>query len=147
MDDYPESDRIPDPLADLQHHELMEFLVNNVEMKKAATHSMQQGMWAGAGAISGGLLLGPIGGLMGGMAGSLVGFMRSGNYEGAVQQVMKLNAAEKTVLVTQVHEVLRTAGAKDMLTAGAFQAALVQFASQGAVRDQIWRACLESVKH
>ena len=144
MDDYPAADDIPD--LDTQHHELIEFLTNNHEMRKAAKHSLQQGLFAGAGAVAGGFLLGPIGGLVEGIAGSIVGFSRAEDYDGAIHQILKLETSRKSQLVSEVHQVLRTAGAQQLNSAEAFKEALVQFASQRAVRDQVWRACLDSIR-
>jgi hypothetical protein len=149
MDDYPASEAIPDPArVDFQHHELIEFLMDNTEMKKAAKHSLKQGLFAGGGAVAGGMLLGPVGGLIGGVAGSLVGFFQSDNYDGAVQQIIQLEGARKDRIVQEVGKVLMTAGAtaKQFETADAFRAALVQFASQRNVRDQVWKVCQQVVE-
>jgi hypothetical protein len=75
MDDYPAGDDIPDPI-DYQHDELMGFLADNHDMRETARNSLKQGVWAGGGAVSGGLLLGPVGGLVGGILGSIVGRRR-----------------------------------------------------------------------
>jgi hypothetical protein len=149
MDDYPASEAIPDPArVDFQHHELIEFLMDNTEMRKAAKHSLKQGLFAGGGAVAGGMLLGPVGGLIGGVAGSLVGFFQSDNYDGAVQQIIQLEGTRKDRIVQEVGKVLMTAGAtaKQFETPDAFRAALVQFASQRNVRDQVWRACQQVVE-
>lgn len=149
MDDYPASEAIPDPArVDFQHHELIEFLMDNTEMKKAAKHSLKQGLFAGGGAVAGGMLLGPLGGLIGGVAGSLVGFFQSDNYDGAVQQIIQLEGTRKDRIVQEVGKVLMTAGAtaKHFETADAFRAALVQFASQRNVRDRVWQVCQQVVE-
>ena len=147
MDDYPASEPIPD-VVDSQHRELMDFLTNNPEMRKAAKKSLQQGLFAGGGAVAGGLLLGPIGGLVGGIAGSLVGFLRSTDYDGLLQQIGKVEDSRKAVLVQQVRQVLLDAGATGPLSsADEFRGALLNLASHGAVRDQVWRACLDSIQN
>lgn len=68
-----------------QHRELMEFLTDNAQMRETARNALKQGLWAGSGAIAGGLLLGPIGGLVGGIGGSVIGFLRADEYNGVVQ--------------------------------------------------------------
>lgn len=146
MDDYPGSDGIRDP--DMQYTELMEFLTNNHDMRKAAKGSLQQALYAGSGTLAGGMLLGPVGGLVGGVAGSLVGYFRADDYDGAVQQILQLEGARKMRLVEQVHKVLVDAGAsaQQFESPEAFRATLVEFASQRGVRDQVWRACLDSIR-
>jgi len=149
MDSYPAADRIPDPsLAGSQYHELMEFLNNNRDMRKAAKHSMKQGLWAGGGAVAGGLVLGPVGGLIGGIAGSLVGFMQSDNYDGVVQQVLALDRARQERLVQAVSQILKSSGAnaQQFESPEAFRAALYEFASKPTVRDQMWRACVAAIE-
>jgi hypothetical protein len=149
MDDYPASDHIPDPdRVEVEYTELMEFLSNNQDMRKAAKGSLQQSLYAGGGAMAGGMLLGPVGGLIGGVTGSLMGFFRADDYDGAVQQILQLEGARKARLVEQVHKVLLNAGAsvQQFESAEAFRATLVEFASQRAVRDQVWRTCLESIQ-
>ena len=149
MDDYPAGDDIPSPdREEMEYHELMEFLTENQDMRKAAQGSLQQSLYAGGGAMAGGLLLGPPGGLVGGIVGSVVGFFQSSDYDGALQQILRLEGARKSQLVQQVHRVLTDAGASanQFESAEAFRATLVEFASQRAVRDQVWRACMECIK-
>ena len=74
MDDYGSNDEAI-PNMDENYGTLMEFLTDNPEMKKAAVHSLRQGLMAGGGAVVGGLILGPVGGLVGGIAGSLMGYL------------------------------------------------------------------------
>jgi len=149
MDDYPAADPIPDPdRVSFQHHELIEFLTDNSEMRKAAKNSLQQGLFAGGGAVAGGILLGPIGGLVGGVVGSIMGFFHTDDYDGALQQIIKLEGVRKDMLLQAVSKVLVTAGAtaQSFETAEAFRMALVQFASQRTVREQVWRACINVVE-
>jgi hypothetical protein len=146
MDDYPAGDDIPDPI-DYQHDELMGFLADNHDMRETARNSLKQGVWAGGGAVSGGLLLGPVGGLVGGILGSIVGFLRADEYDGAVQQLLQLSPHRKTLLVRSVQTVLTSAGAtvSQFQSPTLFRAALLQFVSQQQVRDQIWRACVDAM--
>jgi len=149
MDDYPAAEDIPNPLSvETQHHELLEFLVDNDQMKDTAKHSLKQGLWAGGGAVAGGMLFGPAGGLVGGIVGSVVGFFQSDDYEGAVQQILVLEDTHKERLVQAVQKVLITAGAtaRNFESADAFRGALVQFAAQRPVREQVWKACLEAIE-
>ena len=79
MDDYPAADPVPDPTAtEFQYRELMQFLTESREMRKAATGSVKQGICAAGGAIAGGFMLGPVGGLVGGIGGSIYGFLTAG---------------------------------------------------------------------
>jgi hypothetical protein len=89
-----------------------------------------------------------LGGLIGGVAGSLMGFLQSDNYDGALTQIIQLEGARKDRIVQEVGKVLMTAGAtaKQFETADAFRAALVQFASQRNVREQVWNACVQVVE-
>ena len=146
MDDYPASEPIPD--IEVQHHELLEFLMDNPSMRQAAKHSLQQGLWAGGGAVAGGLLAGPLGGLIGGIAGSMVGFVKSDDYDGVVQQIVVLESSRKERLIKQGQAVLLTAGATapQFQTAQAFRGALVEFAARRQVRDKVWKACLDAVR-
>ena len=59
---------------------------------------------------------------------------------------MALEKDKQTRLMSQVGGVLRDAGAsaQQFESAEAFRATLMEFASRGAVRDQIWRACIEA---
>jgi len=141
---YPASEPIPD-IQDY-HHELTEFLLDNREMHKAARHGLAQGLWAGGGAVAGGLLLGPVGGLIGGVAGSVVGFFRSENYNGVVQQVLELDEDRQRRLVRGVQQVLATAGAANLATPSGFRAGLVEFASRAAVRDKVWHAIEDAIR-
>jgi hypothetical protein len=133
-----------------QHRVLIDFLMNNNEMKKAAKSSLKQGLLAGSGAVAGGLLFGPIGGLVGGVTGSLIGYMNVDNYEGAVQQIIILESTRKQHLIDAVKTALLDAGASANPSAfastDAFRSTLQEFASQKYVRDQIWKACVDSIK-
>ena len=77
--------------------ELWEFLQESRDMRLAAKNSVRQGLYAGDGAVAGGLLLGPVGGLVGGVTGSLVGFFQTPDYDGAVQQLMKTPQACQSI--------------------------------------------------
>ena len=147
MDGYGDDDD-PIPNMDENYETLVEFLTDNPEMKKAAVHSIRQGLMAGGGAVAGGLLMGPVGGLVGGIVGSLVGFFQAPNYEGMVQQIQQLERHRQEHLLRQVRTALITAGAtaRTMETTADFRDALVQFAGQAPVRDQIWRACVEALE-
>lgn len=132
-------------MEEQQHRELMEFLTNNSQMRETARNALKQGMWAGAGAVAGGLLLGPIGGLVGGIGGSVIGFIRADEYNGVVEHLGQLPESQRTHLVRSVGKVLVNAGAdgSELTTPGVFQTRLVEFASRGPVRDQIWKTCME----
>jgi len=149
MDDYPASDDVPPPHAEFQYRELMQFLTESGDMRRAAQGSVKQGLCAAGGAIAGGFVLGPVGGLVGGIAGSIYGFLTTSDYDGAVQQILKLEGEQQTALMQDVGGVLRAAGAtaQQFESPEAFRATLVDFASQAQVRDQIWRACVEATTH
>lgn len=147
MDDYPAADPIPDPSVEFSFRELMEFLSTNNDMRTTAKQSLKHGLMAGGGALTGGILFGPAGGLLGGILGSLVGFLSVDNYDGAVQQLLRLNNTSKRQLVEQVYCILRQAGASasNFGSPEAFRATLADFAEQPSVRDQVWKACLSSI--
>jgi len=147
MDDYADDD--PMPNMEENYGTLLEFLTDNPEMKKAAVHSLRQGLMAGGGAVAGGLLLGPVGGLVGGVVGSLVGFAQAPNYEGMVQNIRHLERGRQEHLMSQVKVALLAAGAtaKSMESTDQFKQVLVQYAAQAPVRDQIWKACVEALDH
>ena len=73
----------------LAHTELTAFLTNNDSMREAAKSSFQQGLWAGGGALTLGLVFGPVGGLVGGIAGSIIGYFKSNPYDGAGECVLE----------------------------------------------------------
>lgn len=148
MDDYGSNeDTIPN--MEENYGTLMEFLTDNPEMKKAAVHSLRQGLMAGGGAVVGGLILGPVGGLVGGIAGSLVGYFQAPNYEGMVQNIQHLEKSRQDQLMSQVKMVLLAAGATatSMQNTDQFKQVLVQYAAQAPVRDQIWKACVQALEH
>jgi len=150
MDDYAGTEE-DDPMPNMEHENyltLTEFLTDNPEMKRAAVHSVRQGLYAGGGAVVGGLLLGPVGGLVGGVAGSLLGYWQAPNYEGMVQNIAQLERSRQQHLMAQVKVALLAAGAtaKSMESAEQFKQVLVQFAAQAPVRDQIWKACVEALE-
>jgi hypothetical protein len=152
MDDYPASDPIPDPVGeesfDARYTTLMEFLSTSREMRHTATSSFKQSLWAGSGAMAGGMLMGPVGGLVGGIAGSLIGYVKSLDYDGALVHLCKLDPSSKKELLTRVGQVLISAGAatQGVNTNADLRNALLSFASQSDVRDELWNACLESLQ-
>lgn len=153
MDDYADNDNddnnpVPNMDDEQNYGTLVEFLTDNPEMKRAAAHSLRQGLCAGGGAVVGGLLLGPLGGLAGGVAGSLVGYYRSPQYEGVVQNLRHLERTRQEILLQQVRAALLAAGAtaRNLESADQFKTVLVQYAAQPPVRDQIWKACVEALE-
>lgn len=147
MDDYPAAESVPDPAAtEFQYRELIGFLTESSSMRQAAKGSVKQGLCAAGGAIAGGFVLGPVGGLVGGIGGSIYGYLTAGDYDGALVQIMALEKDKQSRLMSEVGGVLRAAGAsaQQFDSPEAFRATLMEFASQGAVRDQIWRACIEA---
>ena len=149
MDDYPAGDPIPDPnLYNVQHNELIDFLTNSRDMRQTAKSSMKQAAYAGGGALAGGFLLGPVGGMVGGIFGSILGFLKAGDYDGAVLQIVKLEPDHKRVLMKRVGQVLITAGAAShqLDTQSAFRDTLVQYCSRPGVREDLWNACIQSLQ-
>ena len=121
-------------------------LVGGVRFRRStAAGSIKQGLTAGAGAVSGGVLFGPFGAMVGGIVGSIVGYYRSDDYDGAVKAVAALPDSQRDALVTEVGEILVSAGAAaNMLAAqGGLLTALEEFAKQPAVRDQVWSAVVQ----
>eukprot|EP00339_Tiarina_fusa_P024873 CAMPEP_0117037706 /NCGR_PEP_ID=MMETSP0472-20121206/26584_1 /TAXON_ID=693140 ORGANISM="Tiarina fusus, Strain LIS" /NCGR_SAMPLE_ID=MMETSP0472 /ASSEMBLY_ACC=CAM_ASM_000603 /LENGTH=150 /DNA_ID=CAMNT_0004747739 /DNA_START=74 /DNA_END=529 /DNA_ORIENTATION=- len=148
MDDYPAAEPIPDPdLVDGQHHELINFLTNSRDMRKAARSSVKQAAFAGSGAIAGGFLLGPVGGMVGGIAGSIIGFIKADDYDGALLAICKLPEDQKQVLMKRVGQVLIAAGAgaTQLGTIDGFRETLADLASRRSVRDDLWNACVQSL--
>ncbi|GKY98194.1 hypothetical protein MPSEU_000777200 [Mayamaea pseudoterrestris] len=136
------------PNIDDYHTELVEFLVHDPNMKHAARSAMKQGLGAAAGATLGGLIMGPLGGLVGGIVGSIAGFMSVDDYDGVVQQIVKLQSeAQKDRLIKGVRQVLLQAGATMPSSAAGFRGALMQFAQQRTVREQVWKLCMDAVDH
>ena len=131
--------------------ELWEFLQESRDMRSTAKSSIKQGLWAGGGAVAGGLLLGPVGGLVGGVTGSLVGFFQSDDYDGAVQQLMKLPELRQNKLLRAVGQVLSGAAGDASVedfweSPETFRRTLAEYAGRKQVRDQIWRLCTEAMK-
>lgn len=149
MDDYPAADPIPDPVNgfDTRYGTLMEFLSSSREMRQTATSSFKQALWAGSGAMGGGLIFGPIGGMIGGIAGSIIGFAKSSDYDGAVHHLCKLDMPSQNELLKKVGQILVAAGAatRGISTSNDLRDALLMYASQQNVRDDLWNACLESL--
>jgi hypothetical protein len=134
------------PNIDDYHTELVEFLVDNPTMKHAARSAMKQGLGAAAGATVGGLILGPVGGLVGGIVGSIAGFLAVDDYDGIVQQVIKIQSeAQKERLIKGVRQVLMTAGASMPTSAAGFRSSLIELAGQRHVREQVWKLCMDAV--
>jgi hypothetical protein len=145
MDDYDNDNPIPN--MDNHYDTLMQFLTESDDMRKTATGSLKQGFFAGGGAVVGGILLGPVGGLVGGITGSLVGYFQAPDYNGMVQHITGLEDQRKQQLLRSVRLCLVQAGAnaRNFESPDAFRSALLQFAAQRQVRDQIWKACLEAL--
>mmetsp|Transcript_14951 Transcript_14951/g.30515 ORF Transcript_14951/g.30515 Transcript_14951/m.30515 type:complete len:90 (+) Transcript_14951:375-644(+) len=83
--------------------------------------------------------------MVGGIVGSIVGYYRADDYDGAVKAVAALPDSQRDALVTEVGEILVSAGAAaNMLAAqGGLLTALEEFAKQPAVRDQVWSAVVQ----
>jgi hypothetical protein len=145
-DDYPAADPIPEPAA--MHSELIRFLTGNRDMRKTARSALKQSMWAGGGALTGGLMMGPVGGLVGGIAGSLIGFFKADDYDGVVLQLSKLSQQQRQFLMAEVGQVLVAAGAttSQLASAESFRTALYTYAQQDSVRDEMWRACVSAIQ-
>lgn len=145
-DDYPASEPIPEPAQ--MHNTLLRFLTDNRDMRKTARSALKQSLWAGGGAMAGGLVMGPVGGLIGGITGSVIGFFKSDDYDGVVLQLSKLNAQQRQFLIAEVGQVLVTAGAssQQLSSADQFRDALYTYAQQETVRDGVWRACMGSMQ-
>ena len=115
MDDYDDNAAgkaaaSDDPIPNMDNEDygtLLEFLTDHHPQQA----SLRQGLWAGGGAVAGGLLLGPAGGLVGGVAGSLVGYWRAPHYEGIVQQIQQLPPHRQERLLRQVRAALVAAAA------------------------------------
>eukprot|EP00542_Grammatophora_oceanica_P012983 CAMPEP_0194029096 /NCGR_PEP_ID=MMETSP0009_2-20130614/2943_1 /TAXON_ID=210454 /ORGANISM="Grammatophora oceanica, Strain CCMP 410" /LENGTH=146 /DNA_ID=CAMNT_0038668691 /DNA_START=56 /DNA_END=496 /DNA_ORIENTATION=+ len=145
MDNYPDEEPLPNGV---QHGELVRFLTQSREMRQTAKSSLKQAMYAGGGAFAGAFLLGPVGGLVGGVAGSVAGYYTSGDYDGAVLSVTKLEGRRREQLMREVCQVLTLAGASASQFANAeeFQDTLYRLAERDSVRDGIWRACSEAIR-
>lgn len=131
-----------------RHSELLNFLARSSEMRTTARSSLKQSLYAGSGAFAGSLLTGPVGGLVGGILGSVVGYMKSDEYDGAIQAVRDLEEERKDELILAVGEVLKAAGASvgQLSTLEGYRESLLQFAEQGRVRDGLWEACVNSMR-
>jgi hypothetical protein len=126
--------------------ELLLFLRSSPDVRAASASSVKQGLYAGSGAVAGGLLLGPVGGMVGGIAGSVYGWWRSPSYDGCVKIISTLPPAQQEALLREVSAVLVSAGAAagSLEGTGGMAAALAGYASRPEVRDQIWGAVLAS---
>eukprot|EP00529_Nitzschia_sp_RCC80_P037143 CAMPEP_0113500342 /NCGR_PEP_ID=MMETSP0014_2-20120614/32266_1 /TAXON_ID=2857 /ORGANISM="Nitzschia sp." /LENGTH=145 /DNA_ID=CAMNT_0000394649 /DNA_START=146 /DNA_END=580 /DNA_ORIENTATION=- /assembly_acc=CAM_ASM_000159 len=140
-DYYPAGDPIPEPdIYASQYTTIIEFLQGSSEMRSAAKSSLKQGLWAGSGAVAGGMFFGPVGGMVGGIAGSIVGFFKSDDYDGIVVQLCKLDERQQQTLVRDAGKILIKAGAaaQTMNSVDMFRDALLSYASQQQVRDELW---------
>eukprot|EP00549_Striatella_unipunctata_P023903 CAMPEP_0118695234 /NCGR_PEP_ID=MMETSP0800-20121206/13058_1 /TAXON_ID=210618 ORGANISM="Striatella unipunctata, Strain CCMP2910" /NCGR_SAMPLE_ID=MMETSP0800 /ASSEMBLY_ACC=CAM_ASM_000638 /LENGTH=144 /DNA_ID=CAMNT_0006593973 /DNA_START=411 /DNA_END=845 /DNA_ORIENTATION=+ len=128
--------------------ELVRFLTQSREMRKIATHSFKQAAWSGGGALTGAIVMGPVGGLVGGLVGSVVGFLQAEDYDGAIQAILKLQDNRRQVLLSEVGAVLMKEGAfmSQMVTAAGFRDALCNYAEKDSVRNEIWKACVDTLK-
>jgi hypothetical protein len=147
MDNYVNPADEPIPETEGMYTELIRFLRESGDMRNTAKSSIQQSLWAGGGALMGGLLLGPLGGLVGGVTGSLVGFFRTGDYDGVLTQITNLNPQQRGFLLADVAKVLMNAGAtpQQLSSLSVFRDTLRVYAQQPAVRDAIWKSCLEAM--
>lgn len=145
-DDYPAGEPIPEPAA--MHSELMRFLTGNTDMRKTARSAVKQSLWAGGGALTGGLIMGPVGGLVGGIAGSLIGFFKADEYDGVVLHLMNLSQQQRQFLVADICQVLVAAGAtsQQLSSVENFRTTLQTYAQQDSVRDALWKACLSAIQ-
>ena len=93
-------------------------------------------------------LLGPIGGLIGGVVGSIIGYYKADPYDGAIVAINQLEEQKRKRLVEEVSGILIAAGAvaNNLSLAGGLANALEEFATQPVVRDQVWKACVNSLK-
>lgn len=94
-----------------------------------------------------GMALGPLGAMIGGIVGSVLGYIKGDPYDGAVNAVTDLPATQRDALLTEVSEILITAGAiaNTLHLEGNFLSSLEQFANQPAVRDKVWNAVVRGV--
>jgi hypothetical protein len=94
-----------------------------------------------------GALFGPIGGLLGGVIGSVIGYIQSDTYDGSVLILNKIEGDHRERLVQEVSDILIKAGAiaSTLNANGGLGIALTEFATQTAVRDQIWGACVNGM--
>ena len=67
------------------------------DMRKTARGSLKQSLCAGGGTLTGSLIGGPVGGLVGGVAGSIIGYLKSDNYSGVLNDVLKLQGEARKV--------------------------------------------------
>jgi hypothetical protein len=93
------------------------------------------------------MALGPLGAMIGGIVGSVLGYIKGDPYDGAVNAVTDLPATQRDALLTEVSEILITAGAiaNTLHLEGNFLSSLEQFANQPAVRDKVWNAVVRGV--
>lgn len=131
-----------------RHSEILHFLTQSSEMRSTARSSLKQSLYAGSGAFAGSFLGGPIGGLAGGVVGSVVGYIFSDEYDGAVQAVRDLEEGRRDELMLAVGTILVAAGASvgQLSTLEGYRQSLFQFAEQEDVRNNIWEACVNSVR-
>jgi len=119
------------------------------DMRKTARGSLKQSLCAGGGTLTGSLIGGPVGGLVGGVAGSIIGYLKSDNYSGVLNDVLKLQGEARKKLITRVTKVLKAAGATATSLEGGvrtFRETLIKYSQRDDVRDGIWKACVDSIR-
>jgi len=119
------------------------------DMRKTARGSLKQSLCAGGGTLTGSLIGGPVGGLVGGVAGSIIGYLKSDDYSGVLNGILKLQGEARKKLITRVTKVLKTAGVTTTsLEEGVrtFRETLIKYSQRNDVRDGIWKACVDSVR-
>ena len=85
---------------------------------------------------------------MGGIVGSVLGFLKADDYDGAVLAITKLDEPQKKILMKRVGQILVAAGAtaQQLNSSSAFRDALMSYASQKKVREDLWNACVQSLQ-
>jgi hypothetical protein len=74
--------------------------------------------------------------------------MKSDPYDGAVKAIVDLEAEKQAILLEEVAKVLVASGAmyNNLLLADGLSNALLEFAAQEGVRDNVWKACTNALK-
>jgi len=80
--------------------------------------------------------------------GSIVGYKSIDDYDGAIVAVRGLEGGRRDELMAVVGSVLAAAGASvgQLSTLEGYRESLVQFAEQEDVRNNLWEACVNSVR-